>query len=54
MEELPDRVRRLLDEVFSDVLASTTRDERDDDTTGRGTTGEEDLLADRPPHYDRE
>ncbi len=54
VEELPDRVRRLLDEVFGDVLASTTRDERDDDAPRRGTTDEEDLLADRPPHYDRE
>ncbi|MFC4942020.1 hypothetical protein [Pseudonocardia sp. GCM10023141] len=50
MNELPDRVRRRLEEVFGDVLPSTTRDEQDDDPRPPGT-GDEELLADRPPHH---
>lgn len=51
--ERPDgaAARRRLDEVFGDVLPDTTGDERDD----RAADGaEEQLLADRPPHHDRE
>lgn len=50
---LAARARRLA-EVFGDVLPSTTADERDD----RDRAGEPDpdaqLLADRPPHHDRD
>jgi len=49
--EIPDRVRRRLEEVFGDVLPSTTSDERDDE---RPRDTDADLLADRPPHHDRE
>ena len=48
----PD-LRRRLDEVFGDVLPATTRDERDDGEPERPST-DDDLLADRPPHHDRE
>jgi hypothetical protein len=51
VEEVPDRMRRRLDEVFGDVLPSTTSDERDDEPP---RTTDEALLADRPPHHDRE
>ena len=55
MDELPDRVRRRLDEVFGDVLPATTSDERDDrDTRDNPSDGDADLLANRPPHHDRE
>ncbi|WP_219416244.1 hypothetical protein [Pseudonocardia nigra] len=53
MDELPDRVRRRLDEVFGDVLPSTTSDERDD-RDERGSATDEELLANRPPHHDRD
>jgi hypothetical protein len=46
--------RRRLAEVFGDVLPSTTSDERDDRDDARGRTADDDLLADRPPHHDRE
>lgn len=56
-EDSPDRaqadLRRRLDAVFGDVLPSVTRDERDDDEPRAGS-GDDDLLADRPPHHDRE
>ncbi|MHA6626940.1 hypothetical protein ACU61A_16010 [Pseudonocardia sichuanensis] len=52
MDELPDPVRRRLDEIFGDVLPATTSDERDDRRdTG---DGDADLLANRPPHHDRD
>jgi hypothetical protein len=54
MEDAPDRKRRKLDEVFGDVLPTTTSDERDArDEPAPGTTDEE-LLANRPPHHDRD
>jgi hypothetical protein len=52
--ELPDQMRRRLDEVFGDVLPSTTGDERDEGGARAPSTADEDLLADRPPHHDRE
>jgi hypothetical protein len=51
VDQLPDQVRRRLDEVFGDVLPATTSDERE---PGEGGGTEEQLLADRPPHHDRE
>jgi hypothetical protein len=51
VEKLPDRVRRRLDEVFGDVLPDTTSDERE---PGEADGPDEQLLADRPPHHDRE
>ncbi len=55
MAELPEAVRRRLEEVFGDVLPATTADERDDrDTAGADGGGEQELLADRPPHHDQE
>jgi hypothetical protein len=57
VDELPERLRRRLDEVFGDVLPDTTADERDDrdprDATG-GRAADEELLANRPPHHDRD
>ncbi|NMH98469.1 hypothetical protein [Pseudonocardia acidicola] len=59
MAELPDRVRRKIDEIFGDVLPSVTRDEigergstADDD--GAAPSNEEWLRANRPPHHDRD
>ncbi len=46
--------RRRLDEVFGDVLPATTGDERDDGENADAGRGDEQLLADRPPHHDRE
>ena len=55
MDELPDPVRRRLDEVFGDVLPATTSDERDDRDDRRDTgDGDAELLANRPPHHDRD
>jgi hypothetical protein len=52
VQELPDRVRRKLDEVFGDVLPSTTSDERDDRPDSQA--GDAELLANRPPHHDQD
>lgn len=54
MDESSDQVRRRLDEVFGDVLPSTTSDERDERDQQSVTTGEDELLANRPPHHDRD
>ncbi|WP_232660532.1 hypothetical protein [Pseudonocardia sp. TRM90224] len=54
VQEIPDRLRRRLDEVFGDVLPTTTRDEQDDPTPQDVDRDDADLLADRPPHHDRE
>jgi hypothetical protein len=55
--ELPDRVRRRLDEVFGDVLPSITSDETGRDEPGglgaEGAAADEELLTNRPPHHDR-
>jgi hypothetical protein len=53
VDELPAAVRRRLDEVFGEVLPSTTSDERDDDRPDP-RTDDADLLANRPPHHDRD
>jgi hypothetical protein len=50
--EIPEHVRRRIDEVFGDVLPSTTSDEREDRPEPRD--GEADLLANRPPHHDQD
>jgi hypothetical protein len=52
VDELPDPVRRRLEEVFGDVLPSTTSDERDD--RPEQADGDADLLANRPPHHDQD
>lgn len=53
MSEPSGGARRRLDEVFGDVLPVTTSDERDDrDAAPAGR--DEQLLADRPPHHDRD
>ena len=54
MAELPEHLRRRLDEVFGDALPSTTSDERGDDDQPTADPGEERLLAERPPHHDQE
>ena len=46
--------RKRLAEVFGDVLPSTTGDERDDRDPAADRRADDDLLADRPPHHDRE
>lgn len=51
---LTERERRRLREVFGDVLPSTTADERDDRDRVAEPDSDADLLADRPPHHDRE
>ncbi|MDT7581402.1 MAG: hypothetical protein QOK35_2666 [Pseudonocardiales bacterium] len=66
--DVPDRVRRRLDEVFGDVLPEVTRDETDNPaderpsgqelpaqgsgTPGLETPGDAWLRANRPPHHD--
>jgi hypothetical protein len=52
VQELPDAVRRRLDEVFGDVLPSITSDERDDRPDPGA--GDAELLANRPPHHDQD
>jgi hypothetical protein len=52
VQDLPDRMRRRLDEVFGDVLPTTTSDERDD-RLEQGD-GDAELLANRPPHHDQD
>lgn len=54
MDELPDAVRRRLEEVFGDVLPSTTSDERDDGDRPDSRHDDAELLANRPPHHDRD
>jgi len=56
MSEPSDGARRRLDEVFGDVLPVTTSDERDerDDRDAAPAARDEQLLADRPPHHDRD
>ena len=51
-EPLPEDVRRRLDAVFGDVLPDTTRDERE--PGGAEPDPDAALLADRPPHHDRD
>ena len=50
--ELPDRVRRRLDEVFGDVLPEVTRDEAADGEERAPARDDEWLRANRPPHHD--
>jgi hypothetical protein len=52
VDELPEPVRRRLDDVFGDVLPSTTSDERDDRPDP--SAGDAELLANRPPHHDQD
>jgi hypothetical protein len=56
VDKMPDQVRRRLDEVFGDVLPATTSDEREPGEGGGAEGGgtDEQLLADRPPHHDRD
>jgi hypothetical protein len=51
VQEHSDAVRRRLDEVFGDVLPSTTSDERDDRPDS--ADGDAELMANRPPHHDQ-
>jgi hypothetical protein len=51
--EIPDRVRRRLDEVFGEVLPSSTNDERDERDRDVASDTDADLLANRPPHHDK-
>lgn len=54
MSETPQESRRRLDEVFGEVLPSTTSDERDDRDDGPVTAADDELTANRPPHHDRD
>ena len=55
MGELPEPVRRRLYDIFGAVLPAVTHDERDDrDRSEAENADEQQLLADRPPHHDRE
>jgi hypothetical protein len=47
--DLPERVRRRLDDVFGDVLPDVTRDEASDSRDEQ--PGEEWLRSNRPPHH---
>ncbi len=49
--ELPDRVRRRLDDVFGDVLPEVTRDEVEA-PADRPASTDAWLRANRPPHHD--
>ncbi len=51
-EPRPEEVRRRLDAVFGDVLPDTTADERDPQPPESDPDAA--LLADRPPHHDRD
>jgi len=51
-EPLPEEMRRRLDAVFGDVLPDTTGDEREPGASGPDPDAA--LLADRPPHHDRD
>ncbi len=51
-QPLPEEVRRRLDAVFGDVLPDTTGDEREPGTSESDPDAA--LLADRPPHHDRD
>lgn len=47
--------RRRLDAVFGDVLPSVTSDELDvDEPAPPPDAADEELLANRPPHHDRD
>ena len=51
--DLPERVRRRLDEVFGDVVPEVTRDERAETSDGPPPAQEDEWLrANRPPHHD--
>lgn len=53
MAELPDRVRRRLDEIFGEVLPSVTRDERGEPAPEPDPDRDDARLrADRPPHHE--
>lgn len=57
MTDLPDQVRRRLDEVFGDVLPSSTQDDlpEGDEVDGSGDpmdAAEQWLRDNRPPHHD--
>jgi hypothetical protein len=54
MEEAPEHRRRRLEEVFGEVLPSTTSDERDARDEQSVASADEELLAARPPHHDRD
>jgi hypothetical protein len=54
VDELSDQARRRLDEVFGDVLPSTTADERDERDEPAPAAADDELLANRPPHHDRD
>jgi hypothetical protein len=54
LPELSEQQRRRIAEVFGDVLPATTSDERDDREDAPGRSADDRLLADRPPHHDRE
>jgi hypothetical protein len=48
-KQVPEDLRRRLDEVFGDVLPDVTRDELDE----HRPSNDDALLDDRPPHHDR-
>ena len=51
--DIPDGVRRRLDEVFGDLLPEVTRDEVGDPADERrAAQGDEWLRSNRPPHHD--
>jgi hypothetical protein len=49
--QLPERVRRRLDEVFGEVLPEVTPDERGAGDEPAAPSGDEWLHANRPPHH---
>ncbi len=55
MGEQSERIRRRLAEVFGDVLPAVTRDELEPGDEHRPVEApDEELLANRPPHHDRD
>jgi hypothetical protein len=52
--ELPERVRRRIDDVFGDVLPEITRDEAGGPSDDPPARDDDWLRANRPPHHDRD
>lgn len=50
-QAVSDPQRRLLDEIFGDVLPDVTRDEQPDAADEPPVAGDEWLRANRPPHH---
>ena len=50
-DDVSERVRRRLDDVFGEVLPEVTRDEAQGGPDDRAAEADEWLRANRPPHH---